>query len=110
MVEKKKETVVKKKQAEVFVGEAGEAGEERTRNFVQTTRGVYPASVLEKSEIKKVSKQLKKEMQFGLASLISPPYNPLTFLEFSESCAIFQACVEQIAEDVVGNGYTLELK
>ncbi len=107
MVEKKKEKAVKKKMAEVIVGGAGE---ERTKSFLQTTKGVYPASVLIKSEVKKSSKQLKKEMQFGLASLISPPYPPLTFLEMSESCAIFQACAEQIAEDIVGNGYTLELK
>jgi len=107
MVKKDEKNKSVKKKGRVIVGEAGE---ENTREFVRTTKGVYPASVLEKSEIKKDSKQLKKEMQFGLASLISPPYNPLTFLEFSESCSIFRSCAEQIAEDVAGNGYTLELE
>lgn len=107
MVKKNKEKTVVRKKARVIVGSAED---DQGKEFVYTTRGVYPASVLTKSEIKKSSKQLKKEMTFGLKELVSPPYNPLTFLEMSESCAIFQACAEQIAEDVVGNGYSLELK
>jgi len=95
-----------KKKARAFVGTAQG---DKDKQFIRTTKGVYPISVLEKAEIKKTSKQLKKELQFGIKSLMTPPYNPYTFLEFSESCAIFSSCVEQIAEDVVGNGYSLEL-
>lgn len=105
-MEKKEKKTKVRKQARVIVGTAVE---DNKKQFVRTTKGIYPVSVLKKAELKKSSKQLKKELSFGVKSLMTPPYNPYTFLELSESCSIFQSCVEQIAEDVVGNGYTLEL-
>jgi len=99
--------MTEKKKGRVTVGDSRTVG----RQFVRTTKGVYPISVLNRYEIKKESKQLQEEaLSFGIKSLVSPPYNPSSLLTLFESNSIFSACVEQIAEDVAGRGYNLVLE
>ena len=78
--------------------------------LLQTSKGMFPISILGKHEIKKTSKQLRRERQFGIKELIPPPYDPSSFLLLSESNPIFAACVSQIASDVAGLGYRLILR
>lgn len=79
--------------------------------FVQTSKGVYPFSILQKSEIKKSSKQIKEtEKWMTLNELVSPPYPPESFLEFYESNSVFWRCVNQLAIDVAGLGWKLQIK
>jgi len=99
--------MTKKKVGRVTVGVTNNQG----RQFVRTTKGVFPISVLNKYEVKKESKQLEEEaLSFGIKSLVTPPYRPESFMELFESNSIYPACVEQMAEDVVGNGYNLVLE
>jgi len=98
------EEVKKKKQAEVHVTLT------KGQQFIQTNKGIYPLSVLKKHEIKKTSKQIKEEEQFGINELVAPPNSPNSLLQLYDMNSTFSACVNQIAEDVAGLGWRLELK
>ncbi|GAH36108.1 unnamed protein product, partial [marine sediment metagenome] len=98
------EEIKKKKQAEAFVTLT------KGRQFIQTSKGIYPLSVLKKHEIKKTSKQIKEEEQFGINELKAPPNSPTSLLQLYDMNSTFSACVDQIAEDVAGLGWRLELK
>jgi len=98
------EEIKKKKQAEVHVTLT------KGQQFIQTSKGVYPLSVLKKHEIKKTSKQIKEEEQFGINELVAPPNSPNSLLQLYDMNSTFSACVDQIAEDVAGLGWRLELK
>jgi len=79
--------------------------------FVQTSKGVYPYSILQKAEIKKSSKQLKKtEKWMTINELVPPPYSPDSFLLLYESNSIFWRCVNQLAIDVAGLGWKLQIR
>jgi len=98
------EKIKKKKQAEVHVTLT------KGQQFIQTNKGVYPLSALKKHEIKKTSKQIKEEEQFGINELVAPPNSPNSLLQLYDMNSTFSACVDQIAEDVAGLGWRLELK
>jgi len=98
------EEMKKRKQAEVEVTLT------KGQQFIQTSKGVYPISVLKKYEVKKTSKQIKEEEQFGINELIAPPNSPNSLLQLYDMNSTFSACVDQIAEDVAGLGWRLELK
>jgi len=56
------------------------------------------------------SKQLiEVEEWTALQGLVEPPYNLMQFLALYESNAIYAACVRQLARDVAGIGWQLEL-
>lgn len=85
-----------------------------TAVYVQTTKGLYPFSILkaaEKKEEKAKSKQLKEEQvwleQNGLVVL---PFEASSLLSLKDNCGYFDACVKQIAKDVIGQGWRLELR
>ena len=99
------EEIKKKKQAaEVHVTLT------KGQQFIQTSKGVYPLSALKKYEVKKTSKQIKEEEQFGINELVAPPNSPTSLLQLYDMNSTFSACVNQIAEDVAGLGWRLELK
>jgi len=98
------EAIKKKKQAEVHVTLT------KGQQFIQTTKGVYPLSDLKRYEVKKTSKQIKEEEQFGINQLVAPPNSPNSLLQLYDMNSTFSACVDQIAEDVAGLGWRLELK
>lgn len=80
--------------------------------FVQTTKGLFPYSTLMKAEVKTPgSKQIKEAKKWMIEQgLIPHPYNLNSILELYESNSTFWACVNQIARDVVGQGWKLVLR
>lgn len=82
--------------------------------FLYTSKGLFPISVLKEAESKKrkaESKQLKEDTQWMLEKGLVPyPFEAPTLLELKDNCAFFDACVKQIAKDVMGQGWRLELK
>lgn len=81
----------------------------RVHRFVKTNKGLFPLELLQKAEIKSVeSQQLKADTRYLREhGLIPPPFNVNSLLNLQENCAYFDACVRQIAEDVVGQGYEI---
>jgi len=78
--------------------------------LVQTTKGIYAYDLLAKAK-KESSKQLKQNQQFlTQAGLVEPPYSPAAFLVLLESNVTFARCVKQIAIDVAGLGWSLQLR
>ncbi len=79
--------------------------------FVQTSTGVYPYSVLQKAETTGTSQQIKNTSRYLTENdLIPPPYPPEVLLTLYESNSVFWRCVEQLASDVAGLGWNLQLK
>jgi len=79
--------------------------------YIKTTKGLYPMSLLKQMEVKKSSQQIQSEKKwFGVHGLIEPPYEPEALLRLYESNAIFWRCVNQLAIDVAGLGWNLQLK
>lgn len=82
--------------------------------YIQTDRGVFPFDVLKKAEIKQgssSSKQLEQIDKWMTANeLISPPYSFKSFLSLLESNPIFFRCVHQLAVDVAGLGWKIQLR
>ena len=86
-----------------------------TSSYVLTTKGgLVPVSVLkaeEKKEDKAKSKQLKTEAVYLQQNdLIPLPFEADSLLSLKDNCSYFDACVKQIAKDVIGQGYTIELR
>lgn len=78
--------------------------------FVQTSTGIYSYELFAKAK-KASSKQLKQTSKWmDQNGLITPPYSPVSFLVLHESNAVFARCVKQIATDVAGIGWSLQLK
>ncbi|KKN28929.1 hypothetical protein LCGC14_0849270 [marine sediment metagenome] len=79
--------------------------------YIQTSKGVYPFSILKNAEIKSSSKQLKQDSKWMTENdLIPPPYSPEVLLTLYESNSIFWRCVNQLAIDVAGLGWSLQLQ
>lgn len=83
--------------------------------FIKTSKGVYPLSVLKSAEIRKQdkpkSKQLKSEQDYLTQNDLMPlPFEASTFLLLKDNCSYFDACVKQIAKDVIGQGYKIVLR
>ena len=78
--------------------------------YVHTSEGVFPYSKLQESEAED-SKQLKEKNKWVTDnSLINPPYPPEVLLTLHESNPIFWSCVNQLAIDVAGLGWNLQLR
>lgn len=82
--------------------------------FVETSKGVFPYEFLRKAETtasKKNTKQLEAYNKWIAANeLIYPPYDPMALLTLYESNSVFMRCVNQLAIDVAGLGWSLPLK
>lgn len=82
--------------------------------YLLTSKGLFPISILKSAERKKAkveSKQLKEEQQFLTTNDLVPyPFVAANLLELKDNCAYFDACVKQIAKDVIGQGWRLELR
>jgi len=81
------------------------------RVFVQTSTGrVLPFPELRKAEIQKSSQQVQQTQRKLFADdVITPPYPPESFLVLYESNPVFWRCVNQLAIDVAGLGWSLQL-
>lgn len=79
--------------------------------LVHTSKGVYPYEILRKAEAESSSKQLQGVQEWMTQNdLIPPPYSPKSFLTLYESNPIFWRCVNQLAIDVAGLGWNLQLR
>lgn len=79
--------------------------------YISTSKGLFPIDILKKQETEVSSKRLKEGRKWLMQNgLIPPPYDPYSFLTYYESNSVFFSCVNQIAQDVAGLGYSLQLK
>lgn len=82
--------------------------------YVLTNKGLFPISTLKAAEKKKTkaeSQQLQEDTLFLSENELVPyPFEPKVILELKDNCPYFDACVKQIAKDVMGQGWRLELK
>lgn len=82
--------------------------------YVLTSKGLFPVSVLkaaEKAKTKAKSKQLEEDSIWLTGQELVPyPFEVGTLLELKDNCSYFDSCVKQIAKDVMGQGWRLELK
>ena len=80
----------------------------RGKVYVNTTKGLFPISVLSKAEqTDRKSRQLDLAEAKFLADkdLMPLPFAAENLLDLKDNCAYFDACVKQIAQDVVGQGW-----
>lgn len=78
--------------------------------YVETSKGVYPYEMLQKAETTN-SKQLQAVSKWmTMNDLMPPPYPPMSLLNLYESNSVFFRCVNQLAIDVAGLGWSLQLK
>lgn len=79
--------------------------------FIHTTKGLFPYESLQKAEMKTASKQLEATQKWmTMHDLVPPPFDPMSFLTLYESNSIFWRCVNQLAIDVAGIGWSIQLK
>jgi len=81
--------------------------------YIETTKGVFPFEMLRKAEVKNksTSQQLASVQKWmTLNNLIAPPYPPMALLTLYESNSIFWRCVNQLAIDVAGLGWSLKVR
>lgn len=84
---------------------------EKGRVFIQTTKGILPYDLLQKAETSTSSRQLEATQKWmTLNDLVPPPYDPMSFLNLFESNSVFWRCVNQLAIDVAGLGWSLQLQ
>jgi len=80
---------------------------------VVTSKGIFPFSVLKADEQKKKkaeSKQIKQmDKWIGENGLVPYPFEAQNLLRLKDNCGYFDASVKQIAKDVIGQGWQLEL-
>jgi len=86
-----------------------------TSSYLLTTKGgLIPVSTLKAEEAKEdkaKSKQLKEEtIYLEQNDLIPHPFEAGSLLFLKDNCSYFDACVKQIAKDVMGQGFTIELR
>lgn len=81
--------------------------------WVMTSKGFFPISKLKAAEKKKEkakSKQLQQQSEWlDQNDLVPYPFEAANLLTLKDNCAYFDACIKQIAKDVVGQGWHLEL-
>lgn len=99
--------------------EKSEARKGRAFMFIKTSTGLVPLSKLREAEVKQkktpeeraATKQIKSDTKYMTEyNLVPLPFPVLPLLQLMENCSFFDACVRQIAKDVVGQGWGLELK
>ncbi len=80
--------------------------------YVQTSKGIIPFEVLQKAAMSSAESKQLSSIQSWMTSndLVSPPYGPLAFLHYYFHNTIFARCVKQLALDVAGLGWSLQLR
>lgn len=88
-------------------------------HYVKTSKGLFPFSILKRYESatqrtkadRAASKQLKEEkMYMADKGLVPLPFEVSSFLLLQDNCPYLDACIRQIAQDIVGQGWELVLK
>ena len=75
--------------------------------YIKTDRGLFPLDVLKAEETKTKSTQAEEDRFYRHHGLVSHPFETAGLLWMQDNCPSFDACVRQIAVDVVGQGYKL---
>lgn len=77
--------------------------------FIATDKGLFPFEILKQAERRPRSKtkQIKEEQWASVHGLQPPPFSVQEFLTMQDNCGYFDACVRQIASDVIGQGWKL---
>lgn len=79
--------------------------------YVETSKGIFPYELLQKAEVGSSSKQIESALKWMRANdLVPPPYNPMSLWTLYESNSIFFRCVNQLAIDVAGLGWSFHLR
>lgn len=79
--------------------------------FVQTSKGIYPYELLQKAEMGKGSQQLEATQKWmTMNDLVPTPFDPMSLLNLYELNPVFWRCVNQLAIDVAGLGWSLRLR
>lgn len=85
-----------------------------TQTFVKTSKGLFPIEKLEKAakaEQRTASRQIKTDQRFMADNNLVPlPFAVTGLLTLMDNCSFFDACVRQIAKDVIGQGWELALR
>jgi len=86
--------------------------------WVVTSAGVFSANQVfakqkaSKGNVKKSkdakSKQISEANYLDQNNLVPHPFEVSSLLKLQENCSYFDACVKQIAKDVIGQGWTLQ--
>lgn len=99
--------MVKKAESTKTGNEAPREG--KVHRFIKTDRGLFPLEFLQKAEKKQPeSQQLKADNRYLREHGLMPtPFQVSSLMTLQDNCAYFDACVRQIAEDVVGQGYEI---
>jgi len=80
------------------------------RVFVHTSKGVFPYELFKKEE-KTSSKQLEEAQQWMTENdLVPVPHSPTALFVLYESNTTFWSCVNQLASDVAGLGWKIQLR
>jgi len=98
---------------------AEEQGKEYSECWVVTSKGVFSPNQIftkekkdEKKKVKKAkgvkSKQISDKDYLDQNGLIPLPFEVASLLKLQDNCSYFDACVKQIAKDVIGQGWTLQ--
>lgn len=79
--------------------------------LVQTSKGIFPYELLQKAELNSGSQQLEATQKWmTLNDLVPPPFDPMSLLNLYELNPVFWRCVNQLAIDVAGLGWSLRLR
>ena len=81
--------------------------------YLHTSKGLFPLPVLTEIEkqAKAESRRLRAEEKYlGEEGLVPLPFNAGQILTLEDNCSYFDACVRQIARDVIGQGWEIVLK
>ncbi len=86
-----------------------------TSKYILTTKGgLVPVEVLKAEQTKEdkaKSKQLEEDtIYLEQNDLVPHPFEADSLLFLKDNCSYFDACVKQIAKDVMGQGFTIELR
>ncbi|MHA1360904.1 MAG: phage portal protein [Candidatus Helarchaeota archaeon] len=87
--------------------------------WVVTSKGVFSPNQIfakekkdEKKGVKKAkdvkSKQITDKDYLDQSGLIPLPFEVASLLKLQDNCSYFDACVKQIAKDVIGQGWTIQ--
>lgn len=89
-------------------------GKAYVSTFVKTSKGLFPIALLEKAakvEQRTASKQIKTDLKYMADNNLVPlPFAVTGLLTLMDNCSFFDACVRQIAKDVIGQGWALSLR
>jgi PBSX family phage portal protein len=78
--------------------------------FIKTDKGLFPLSVLRGAEKKPKTEQIKPKKWLTEHGMVPHPFNVDGLLTLEENSSYFDACVRQIAQDVVGQGWEIKVK